>query len=482
MNAAEKAPRRRAAERPRARLDRSVVAPVVMVLLALAAVLLTFPPEASTSSGRAGAATGGVVDHTTFACPDQDAGKRVDTTVRLGLAPTPEGVTLPDGGDVRQGPVASEGRSVDVPRGSVVDLPADGGPAVDAQGGAAAGLFGYRTDVEKRRTLGVAGCAAPRSQWWFTGAGAGLDHSSTLLLANVDPGPAVLDLDVLGPDGPVETVATQGITIPPHSVKRVALSEIAPQTDDLALSVHTSRGRVVAAVDDSFSPKPSSPAGQEWLAGTDLPSRTVRLSGLPATSGSSTLLVANPSDLEAVVDVRVAGRSGSFAPSGLEPITVAPGAVERVDLGSVLPKNEPVALRLRSRVPVVASVRVTDGDDHAYATAVTPLVGPAAAPVLEGADSSVQLTAGAVASKVTLTAYDEKGARVDSTELTVSATATAVWSPKKGAAYVVVTPSTVQGNGTVHGAVTYSGDGLAAVPLTALPIRVERPVVIPGLH
>lgn len=482
MTAAEKGSRRRAVQRTRFRPDASVIAPALVVLLALAAVLLTRAPEPTGTAGAAAAATGGLVGHTTLVCPDSAAGRAAQTAVHLGSAPAPEGLELPVGGSVRQGPVVSAGQPVALPRGGLVDVPAAGGPVVDATGGAAAGLFGFRSDLAAGQTLAVADCATPRSQWWFTGAGAGLDHSSSLLLANVDAGPAVVDLRVLGPDGEVDTVSTTGITLAPHSVKRIELSGIAPQTDDLALSVHASRGRVVASVTDSFRPGPSGPQGQEWLAGTDLPSRTVRLAGLPAGSASTSLLVANPSDLEAVVDVRVAGRSGSFAPTGLDAISVAPGAITQVDLGSVLPRNEPVALRLRSRVPVVASVRSTAGKDHAYATPVMPLVGPAAAPLVAGADASVQLTAGAVAATVGVAAYDAHGHRLDGTTLTIPPTATQVWSPRRGAAYVVVTPSTDPAGGSVHGAVSYAGDGLATLPLTALPIRIDRPSVRPGLR
>lgn len=480
MNAAEKGARRRAATRPRP--GRSAVAPVVMLALAAVALLLTSTFAAAPRSQDATTASGAVVDHTTFACPDQPAGRGDRVTTHLGLARLPSEVTTPPGGAVTAGPVDATGRRVDITRGGLSRVSADGGPAVDATGGYAAGLFGFRVDEVSGRTLGVSACPAPRARWWFTGAGAGLDHSSFLLIANVDPGPAVLDVTVLGPDGVVETVATDGITVAPHSSRRIDLADIAPQTDDLAVEVSASRGRVVASVTDSFAARATDRPGQEWLAGTDLPSRTLRLAGLPATASSSTLLVANPSELEATVDVRVAGKAGTFAPTGLDPITVAPGAIESVDLGRVLPKQEVVALRLRSRVPVVASVRVTDGSDQAYATAVSPLVGPAAAPVVPGADTSVQLTAGAVATEVSVVAYDAQGARVDGTTLSIDATATATWSPKEGADYLVVTPSTRAGAGTVHGAVCYVGRGLAAVPLTALPARVERPVVTPGSH
>ena len=488
MNAAEKGTRRRAATRPPTRTGRSAVAPAVLLALAGVALLLTgrhsAAPRADGGVGVGPTAGGGVVDHTTLACPDQPAGRRESVTTDLGLARTTPDVTPPSGGAVTVGPVDATGRPVDLARGRLSRVSSDGGPAVDATGGSAAGLFAFRTDGVEGRTLGVSACPAPRARWWFTGAGAGLDHSSSLLIANLDPGPAVLDVTVLGPDGVVDTVATHGITVAPHSVRRIDLADIAPQTDDLAVEVRASRGRVVASVTDSFaaqpSAKPTDRPGQEWLAATERPSRTVQLAGLPAASSSSTLLVANPSDLEATVDVRVAGKAGTFAPTGLDTITVAPGAIEAVDVGSVLPKKEPVALQLRSRVPVVASVRVADGADHAYATPVSPLLGPAAAPVVPGVDTTVQLTAGAVATEASVVAYDAEGARVDGTTLSIDATATATWSPGKGADYLVVTPST--GGGTVRGAVSYTGGGLATVPLTALPVRVQRPDVTPGLH
>ena len=462
------------------RPGRGAIAPAVLVVLALGAALVTGLRSADRAATEPTAATGGFVQHSTLACPDAPVARGTRASAALGLAPAARGLTVPDGGAVTVGPVTSDGRPMDVPRGSLRPLTPADGPAADATGGSAAGLFGYRVDAG-RTTLGVTTCPAPRAQWWFTGAGAGLDHSSSLLLANLDPGPAVLDIAVLGPDGPVDTVATEGITLAPHSVRAVPLADIAPQTDDLAVSVRTSRGRVVASVDDGYAAKASAGRGQEWLAGTDLPSRTLRLDGISGTADTSTLLVANPSDLEAVVRARVAGKSGTFTPEGLDAITVAPGAIKAVDLSKMLPAHEPVALRLRSRVPVVASVRTVESgrfDDHAYATPVAPLAGPAAAPLVPGADASVQLTAGAVASTATLTAYDAKGGRVDSTTLDVAATATATWSPRKGGAYVVVEPT----KGRVHGAVTYTGDGVATVPLVALPFRVERPTVRPGIR
>ena len=74
----------------------------------------------------------------------------------------------------------------------VTPLPSGGeGPYVDAEGEAAAGLFGFRTDTSSGAGA-VSACVAPRNSWWFTGLGADLDHSSQLVLTNLDPGPAVV--------------------------------------------------------------------------------------------------------------------------------------------------------------------------------------------------------------------------------------------------------------------------------------------------
>jgi hypothetical protein len=106
--------------------------------------------------------------------------------------------------------------------------------------------------------------------------------------------------------------------------------------------------------------------------------------------------------------------------------------------------------------------------------------------VPRGAGATVQLTAGPVATRATVTTYAADGTRVGGTVLSVDATATAVWSPGGQAAYLVVTPATGpatgQGSGTVHGAVVYDGRGIASVPLTPLPLQVVRPSVRPGLR
>jgi hypothetical protein len=95
-----------------------------------------------------------------------------------------------------------------------------------------------------------------------------------------------------------------------------------------------------------------------------------------------------------------------------------------------------------------------------------------------GTRATVQLTAGARSVLVDVASYDFRGRRVDGTTVRVGAGATRGWTPR-GGAYVVVTP---RGGGPVRGGVAYADGGLAAVPLTSLPLREQRPAVRPGLR
>jgi hypothetical protein len=325
---------------------------------------------------------------------------------------------------------------------------------------------------------------APRAEWWFTGAGAGLDHTSTLLVANLDPGPAVVDLRVLGPDGPVRTVATTGIVVAPGSQRRFDLADLAPETDDLALEVHAVRGRVVASVADTLRRGATGPSGQEWLPSATRAARTVWMAGLPEVTERRTLLLANPSDLEAVVEVAVSGTSGTFTPTGDHTVTVAPGAVTSLDLTRVVTGRRPVVVRLRSGRPVLAAFRSVGAHDHSVAGPVEPLTGPAGQDRRGGAVATVQVTAPRGRAVARVTAYDDQGRRLDGTKVSPGAGATVTWTPRPtggqagAGAYVMVTPE----RGQVQGAVAYAGRGVAATRLVDLPLRRPSPVVEPGLR
>jgi hypothetical protein len=463
---------RRAAVAPRRlRADRTVVTTAVLLLVAALAVVLTRNPG---PADLANPTAGEVVDHTLLGCPEDDTA-RLRSRTDIGLAPVqgPAG-PLGDGGELVVGP-AGQGTPTTLSRGATKRVDSSPAPVLDASGPAAAGLFGFRAD-RLGRASAVGACVAPRADWWFAGAGAGLDHRSYLVMTNADPGPAVVDITVLGADGEIETVGTRGVTIAPGETQRLAMADVAPQNDEIVVHVEASRGRVAAALTDRFAPRPAGPAGLEWLSGSETPGRQLRLAGVPARAAQRTLLVANPSDLEALVDLEVSGARGSFVPAGFETLSVPPGAVRSFDLADLLTGKEATSVRLRAQVPVVATVRSVVRDDASYSATVVPLDDPAAVPVLDGSTTTLQLSAGAGGATARVAGYTSGGKATGEDEVTVDPASTTTWTPGKGTAYVVVTPLT----GNVYGAATYSGQGVATAPLVALPVRLERPGVVPA--
>ena len=454
------------------RLGAGRLAAVLLLTLAAGSVLLSGGGAPVPAGGSD--LTGELVTRTTLSCPGLSTPAGVTTGFTVGSAPVPG---LPADGTVEYAAPGVPARVVDLRRGDsrrLAGAPTRDGAVVDATGAIAAGLFGLRAD-RGDGTLAAVRCPAPGASWWFTGAGATLDHSSRLVVSNVDPGPAVVDIAVFGRDGRVPSVGTAGITIAPGGRIVLRLSDVAPQSDELAVSVTADRGRVVAAVADSLSTRAARPPGHEWIPSQVTASRVVRLSGLPVGPGDRTLLLANPAEREAVVELQVSTATGAFLPAGFEPVRVPPGSVVSVDVTDVLDRRVG-ALRISSSLPVLAGLRSVTGADISYAAVVAPFGARGVAPLPRGARPTVLLTAGGLGGTATVTVHDAAGTATADRDLVIAPGATVRWSPAPGGAYLMV--HTIAGS--VHGAVALAGGGSAQVPLTRLGVRVPRPEVRPA--
>jgi hypothetical protein len=261
-------------------------------------------------------------------------------------------------------------------------------------------------------------------------------------------------------------------------VRTVDLLEVAPQAEELSVHVEASRGRIVAALADELATTPGAAAGVEWIPAQPEASRVLRLGPLPARADRRTLVVANPSDREALVGVELAGPGGTFTPEALPQLRVPPGAVVTADVEDVVGR-ESAGIVLRSSVRLTATVRSTRGQDVAYAAAADALAGPAAVTVPDRTRPTVQLTAADLGGRAEVTAHAADGEEVDAQTLDLEPGATATWEPKGDVAYLVVTPE----KGRVWGGVSLVGArGLSQVPLRPLPTVLRRPVVEPVLR
>ena len=311
------------------------------------------------------------------------------------------------------------------------------------------------------------GVRAPARQWWFVGAGSSAERESTLLLANVDPGPAVVDVVVSGTAGRLDTTGTDGVRIPAGGQAALPLSGLAAGAGEVAIDVEATEGRVVAAVADDWSGFEA--AGSDWVPASPPPARSLLVPGVLDPEPGSRLVVANPGEAATPVDVSLLDDTGTFVPTGSPRLVVPAGGVVSVRLPDV---GTGAALLVEAAVPVTATARVRTDADVAYASAAVALDGAAVVPVALGdtlrkAGLRLQLasplaslpaepsgTAGpgatAPARSVTVSAYDAGGARLASNKVEVAAGAATTVDPvadlrldagDRGATgYLVVTP------------------------------------------
>ena len=109
-------------------------------------------------------------------------------------------------------------------------------------------------------------------------------------------------------------------------------------------------------------------ATHEWLPRQAAPALDNQLIGLPAGKGQRTLQLANPGDDVARAEVKIITGDTSFAPEGLQPITIRAGSTTQVSLTKVLAKalgDGAVGVQVTADAPILASLLSELGTDQA---------------------------------------------------------------------------------------------------------------------
>ena len=256
-----------------------------------------------------------------------------------------------------------------------------------------------------------------------------------VLLVNTDATDAVVNVTVRGPQGVVDAAGTRGLLVPANASLVVPLSVLSPAGEPVAAEVETTIGRVRAfgrlAGTAGIDVASSGIAGTEHLLGA-----------VPAGAKGLSLLLDNPGQTRATITVAALASSGTFTPAGADKVTVAPGAVTRVDLSAAVSATEALALRVTSDVPIAASLHVTGESDVANL---------ASRPVF--ANSQVLVSGGRLVlanpttsdTEVTFKATPVEGSGIPATRQTVKAGAT--WSVALPARGVRVTVASAVGVG-----------------------------------
>lgn len=458
---------------------RHPLAPPLATLAVLALVLglaeFTQPQEAE--SGSASEAGRAVVRRAAVVCPEPSVGRVAVATAPWSEGSGGVGVYTPGDDDQRE-------ELGEISRGGAVwtkELGDDAPPAViRARGSLAANLEAEQTSNTGTRPgqgLSATRCSHPATSSWFVSDGVEFGRQTQLHLLNVDDRPVSVNVDVLGPDGPVESAAGKGITVDSHSGTSIDLGGLAPQASIAAVHVRTRTGRVAAAL-HSRATQGDGALGTDWVPRTLAPRRELVLPGLPPGSGNRRLLLAVPGDSSAAVTVQAVTPEGTYALQSAENVSVSPGTVTSVNLTDGL-SGRAAALRVSSSAPVTAAAAVGTNDGLAYVSAVPALTGGAVVADSGSADVTgrLLLSAPLQPAEVRVQRFGPEGTQgsPETVEIpsarTVSVKLTPPSSEADGAA-VAVTP--VEGSGPVYGARTLRQQTEAKTRVTSLPLRTSR--------
>jgi hypothetical protein len=263
------------------------------------------------------------------------------------------------------------------------------------------------------RGLGAAACAAPGAETWFAGVAISDADEADLLLSNTDATEAAVDITVYGDQGRLNAPGSRGIVVPGNSTVSVPLNVQVTSLTPVTLHLETSQGRVAAMLRQR-SWAESVSRGADWLAPAAAPAKEVVIPVVPAVAGAASLVIANPGDRTAGVDIEVLGTSGASALPGLETVQLPAGTTRSFDLGLV---SEPIGLRLTSERPVTAAIRSTSSVrparvDPAFSAALPEVGTDALLPVALGTEATGQLvlaTPGDAEASVELTLGTQQG-------------------------------------------------------------------------
>lgn len=304
-------PGRRAGSGSERRLDRVLVAAVVVPVLAVGGAVLAdtaVEPRPVDQPPREAD-----LDRATAVCPTATSDGRV--VVASGTGARGEVGVGAEGGDLR------------LDRGAAGVVDTDDVTVVTGTGALAPGLVALRTAGPGLRAVG---CPGTRSEQWFTGVGAGAEHTSVLELTNPDAGPATVDVEVHGQSGPVPADGLRGVAVPGRGTVRLRLGAEVPQREELALRVSTERGRVAAVVVDAFVPIGRGVPTKEYLPGQAEPALVNVLMGLPEADPQEgderSVVLANGGDDVARVRLEVVTSGSVFAPTESRRSPSTPGA------------------------------------------------------------------------------------------------------------------------------------------------------------
>ena len=222
--------------------------------------------------------------------------------------------------------------------------------------------------------LQAANCQRPTSEFWLLGATTTTGREALLVLANPNPVPATVDLDLATETGLLPVASLNGISVPANRSLVLPLAASAPNESLLAVHVRTS-GAAIAAWVQQKTVRGTTAAGIDLISPTLSAAKSLTIPGVfkRGTTDASALLRANAdySDLTPALAVYVPGSKPAL-------VTAQVIGADSKSFGTVLQQQLPAgqtvlldlpglkdgnyAVFVSSDQPVLAAVRLSRTD------------------------------------------------------------------------------------------------------------------------
>lgn len=212
-------------------------------------------------------------------------------------------------------------------------------------------------------------CPEAQASWHFVGLGATHSRRGMLEIYNPQAGVAIVDVEVAGEQGLIETAELKAITVEPDNLVRVNLAQAAPSTGEVSVRLRARRGLVTAIAVDRRGADVRETGQPTWVMPQRRPATEAVIVGLPHRPEQAELLIANLRQRETQAAVELLGPDGPYVPQGLEQIVVPARSTVTVPITKQL-RQADVSAVVRADQPLLSAVRARVGGSHQVLAAV----------------------------------------------------------------------------------------------------------------
>lgn len=242
-------------------------------------------------------------------------------------------------------------------------------------------------------------CVEPSNETWIVAGTTTLGSVSIVTLTNPGDVAATVFINVFDAEGPVDSLQTAGVVVPPLAQRSVSINGYAPDRASLAVQLLSRGAKVVATMQETFV-EGLKPAGVETIQGTALPARQLVIPGItvPPKAGAEdvhghssghTLRVLAPGDQGGVITATGVDAEGGTVQLVTE--YLLPGVVTEFALETLTEEYSSVVID--AEIPVVASVTgfasSEAGEDIAWFTAAPEIAREIPIAIPEGPNPEV---------------------------------------------------------------------------------------------